>query len=149
MVSVRQSLIHLSHASNSCIGTHDIINSITIRTVSDEVNILTRYSDLSEASGALYAMVAITNNGMVDSRKSALLPLDRYASEDITLPFSFPVGQYGVFSYDIGGEGVLSSGFKYPAFRDQVETTGSNRGAQRIHTLNLCSCFPLHRSSIV
>ena len=79
------------------------------------IKLETAYFDKSDASGALYSFVFITDGGYVDFSRSFLLALDRNTSHNHTLPFDLHPGRYRMFVYDIEHNGTLNNGVGYPA----------------------------------
>ena len=96
-------------------GSHDIANATARESGEDQVNVQTDYFEYSTASGALYMLVFITEDGAVDFNRSVLLALDRNTSHNHTLPFNLSPGNYNVIAYDIEDNGTLFSGVGYPA----------------------------------
>ena len=91
---------------------------------------MTMYFEGSNAAGALYEFIFITDSGAVDFTRSALVALNRSTSENYVLPFSLSVGQYRVFVYDIEQNGTVWGGVQYPASRDEVTINESNSGTK-------------------
>ena len=111
------------------VGTHDISSSTTLLTENNQVYVMTQYFEGSNAAGALYEFIFITDSGAVDFTRSALVPLNRSTSENYVLPFSLSAGQYRVFVYDIEQNGTVWGGAQYPAiFRDEEIVRGNNPG---------------------
>ena len=110
------------------VGTH-YIRSITTIIETNETKITTQYFEESSASGALYVLVFVTNDGDVDFAKSVLLALDKDISLNYTLTFSLSPGGYRVFVYDIEQDGTLPSGVGYPAVRSELITSGNHQGS--------------------
>ena len=79
------------------------------------------YFEGSNATGALYEFIFITDSGAVDFTRSALVVLDRETSDDYEVLFSLSSGLYKVLVYDIEENAILSSGVGYPAVMDEVE----------------------------
>ena len=97
--------------------------AIATQTLVDRVEVMALYSEHSDASGALFSFVFITENGDVDFTKSTLLALDRNTSLNHTLPFDLYPGHYRVYVYDIEHDKTLSSGLQYPAVTDGLIIT--------------------------
>ena len=108
------------------LATHDIDGSINV--IDNQIHVLTQYFEDSSASGALYALVHVREDGGVDFSKSALLPLDRNTSHNATLPFRIFPGQNTVFVYAIEQSGTLTGGVRYPAVSHSFRST--NRGSE-------------------
>ena len=94
----------------------------------NSIMITAHYSEHSDASGALFSFVFITENGDVDFTRSNLLALDRNTSLNHTLPFDLYPGHYRVYVYDIECNRTLSNGLQYPAMTDELIITGNGQG---------------------
>ena len=94
-----------------------------MKTLDNEIELSTVYSEFSDARGALLDFVFIDDNGDVNFNRSVLLALDRNTSLSHTLTFDLYPGQYRVFVYDIESDGTLSNGVGYPASRDDFTLT--------------------------
>jgi len=148
----RLHLVSQYRAHNFCIkdcpfvswDTHNL-ESITTSIGAEKSYVITiLYNEHSDASGALLCFVFITENGVVDFTRSALLALDRNTSFNQTLPFDLYPGHYGVYVYDIECDGTLSNGLQYPAVTDHFIVTGNSFGTYIIiivQTLRLSSLF--------
>ena len=89
---------------------------------------MTNYAEGSNAAGALYEFIFITDSGAVDFTRSALVALNRSTSRNYVFPFSLSAGQYRVSVYDIEQDGILSSGVGYPAVTEVVNLArGTNQ----------------------
>ena len=77
--------------SNTCViqlilaGTHDIV-AVTVLTENNTTTITIQYFEQSNASGALYVLVFVTDDGVIDFTRSVLLALNKETSRDYTLP---------------------------------------------------------------
>ena len=87
------------------------------------------YSEVSDASGALFSFVFITDSGDVDFGRSFLLALDRNTSHNHTLPFDLYPGHYRVYVYDIEHDGTLHNGVGYPAVREELLISEDYQGS--------------------
>jgi hypothetical protein len=92
----------------------------TIVIIRDDVILITEYSELSTASGAILSLVYITESGF---SRSFLLALDGNTSYYYSLPFNLYPGQYMVHVYDVECDGVLPNGVGYPAVTDEFTYT--------------------------
>ena len=111
------------------LGTHDITTATaSANLASRKIDIVTNYAGFSNARGALFSFVFITDSGDVDFSKSFLLPLDRNTSHNHTLPFDLHPGRYRVYVYDIEHDGTLHNGVGYPAVTDELFFSGGNQG---------------------
>lgn len=109
-------------------ATHDIIEVMATATQSNDIQIKTVYTEQSDAMGALFSFVFISDIGTVDFTKSILLALDKNSSHDYTLPFNLFAGQYRLFVYDTEIDGTVSNGVGYPAVTDELRITGNSQG---------------------
>ena len=89
---------------------------------------MTQYFEGSNAAGALYEFIFITDSGAVDFTRSALVALNRSTSGNYTLPFSLLAGQYRVFVYDLIHNGTILHGVHYPADRNDFTFGRNNTG---------------------
>ena len=121
--------MHVLMFSLIFVDTHDISSSTTLLTENSQVNVMTLYFEGSNAAGALYEFIFITDSGAVEFARSALVALNRSTSENYVLPSSLSAGQYRVFVYDIEQNGTVWGGVQYPAiFRDEEIVRGNNPG---------------------
>ena len=105
-----------------------MVNFTATETEKSAFTIGTVYSDHSNASGALFSFVYITDSGDVDFSRSFLLALDRNTSRNHTLPFDLYRGHYRVHVYDIERDGTLHNGVGYPAVTEELFTNLTNNG---------------------
>ena len=132
--------MHVLMFSLIFVGTHDISSSITLLTENSQVNVMTLYFEGSNAAGALYEFIFITDSGAVEFARSALVALNRSTSENYVLPSSLSAGQYRVFVYDIEQNGTVWGGVQYPAiFRDEEIVRGNNPGYVHINKSHMQS----------
>ena len=118
----------LHYSCFSCnIGTHDIQTATaTMNPISERIEVTTTYSKCSNARGALFSFLFITDHGSeeVDFNRSFLLALDRNTSYSHTLPYDLYPGHYRVNVYDIEHDGTLNNGVGYPAATDDFMKIG-------------------------
>ena len=104
-----------------------MLNTTTIL-ARNSLTVFTMFSKHSDASGALFSCVFITDSEDVDFSKSFLLALDRNTSHNHTLPFDLYPGLYRVYVYDIEHDGTLNNGVRYPAVTDPLLINITNNG---------------------
>ena len=126
-------------------GTHDVKN-ISLQN-DGGVRIKTEYSEQSNASGALFTFIFITESGDVDFNRSYLVALDRDTSLNYTLPFDLYPGYYRVYVYDIECDGMLANGVGYPAVNRLLNT--SSQDSQGKLDISLHSGTPAQLYSIL
>ena len=108
------------------IGTHDISDT-EIETENDRQVIRTEYFEGSNAAGALYEFILITDSGEVDFTHSALVALDKETSSNYMF-LSLSSGQYRMLVYDIEQNGTVWRGVQYPAATNEVIIRGNSPG---------------------
>ena len=81
------------------------------------------YAEDSSASGVLFCLVFVTEDGDTDISRTAFLTVDRTTPPGHALPFDLHPGRYKTYSYDIGSLGVLSSGVAFPAITSALTVT--------------------------
>ena len=103
------------------------------------IEVSLNYSAGSVARGALLNYVGITDGGEVDIERSVLLTLNRNALSHGNLS----PGEYRVFIYDIGHDGMLeiSDGVSYPAVRAEVEISENSQGKWVLAGISAYACI--------
>ena len=97
-------------------GTHDVMDAtfdVTSHTIETE------YFEYSTAMGALYIIIFVNEDRLIDFTRSLYLPLDRNSSHNYTLP-NISSGQYQVLVYDIDSNVTLYDSVSYPAYIDTI-----------------------------
>ena len=82
--------------------------------------LITRYFEQSTASGALFALIHVGSDRIVNFNKSVSLAIDENASHRHTLFFGLHPGQYRVFAYDIEIDRKFQDGIGYPAIDNDL-----------------------------
>ena len=115
-----------------CPGTFDILNATVLAEEDNTIAIRVQYNEDSEAHGALFSFVFLTEDRGVDFNRSALLALDRNTSLNFSSDFDLYPGYCEIFVYDIEKNGTLSTGIQYPAVATNLNTTGNGQGRYKL-----------------
>ena len=112
-------------------------------TGSSLIEVSLNYLAGSVARGALLNYVGITDGGEVDIESTVLLTLNRSLFSHDNLP----PGEYRVFIYDIGHDGMLevSDGVSYPAVRAEVVISENSQGKWVLAGINFSACVQCDR----